>query len=396
MELITWLLHGDDGVGGPDSITPSIAQGLNWAADSADEFARVASAPMDPRLYTRHGNRNHQQVAAILNALEHGEATLLAASGMGAMTTAALSLLEAGDHVIGQRSMYGGVTSMLLNLLPRMGVGYSLVDQSDPDAFSAALRPETKLLLLETPSNPRLEITDLAAVSALAREHGARTLVDNTFATPVNQRPREHGIDLVMHSATKYLGGHSDLLAGVVTGDRALVEAMWDTAQVAGAILAPFNAWLLLRGLRTLSLRVERHNHNGQVLAEALEAHPAIGRVHYPGLASHPGHAIAARQMSGFGGVLSFEFAAGAAAADEFIDGLQLAKRASSLGDVTSLVVRPAALWAKSLTPVELEEAGVPPGLIRFSAGIEAPDDLLADVLAAADRAADSAGNGVR
>jgi len=210
------------------------------------------------------------------------------------------------------------------------------VDQGDVGAFEAALRPTTSLILLETPSNPLLEVTDLAAVAALARAAGILTPADNTFATPVNQRPLEHGVDLVWHSASKYLGGHSDLMAGVVAGPREPVGRMWETLQMTGAVLAPFNAWLLLRGLRTLTLRMAQHDRNGLAVATALEGHPAVSRVHYPGLAGHPSHAVAARQMSGFGGVLSFELAGGHAAADAFIDGLRLARRAASLGDVSS------------------------------------------------------------
>jgi methionine-gamma-lyase len=252
-------------------------------------------------------------------------------------------------------------------------------------AFERALRPETAVVLLETPSNPRLEVTDLRAVAELARACGAVTVADNTFATPVNQRPLELGIDVVWHSATKYMGGHADLMAGVVAGSRELIERTWMTANVAGAVCAPFNAWLLLRGLRTLDLRMQRHNANGLALATALEGHPAVSRVHYAGLPDHRGHEVAARQMSGFGGVLSLELAGGYDAADRFIEQLRYPRRASSLGDVGSLVVHPASMWSKTLSPDELEEAGVAPGLVRYSAGIENPDDLVEDALRAAD-----------
>jgi len=383
MDVSTMLIHGDEAARPDGAVTPPIAQGTNWAAASDEEFRVMATEPLHPDFYTRAGNPNHEQAAAVIAQLEGAERALLTATGMGAATTAALTLVRAGDHVIGQRSMYAGVTGMLLNLLPRFGVECTEVDQTDLEAFEAALRPNTSLVLLESPSNPRLEVTDLAAVAELARRKGALTLADNTFATPINQRPLELGVDLVWHSATKYMGGHADLMAGVVAGPTELVERIWNTAQIVGAVLAPFNAWLLLRGLRTLSLRVDRHNANGMALSEALEGHPAVSRVYYPALASHPGHAVAARQMSGFGGVLAFELEAGHEAADIFISRLRYAKRAASLGNVGSLVVHPAAMWAHAMTPAQLEAAGVSPGLVRFATGIEHPDDLVEDVIGA-------------
>lgn len=386
MDISTLLIHGDEGARPEGAITPPIAQGTNWATASGEEFRAIANEPLHPDFYNRAGNPNHEQVAAVVAELEGAQRALLTAAGMGAATTAALTLVRAGDHVIGQRSMYAGVTSMMLNLLPRFGVECTEVDQTDVGAFAAALRPNTSLVLLESPSNPRLEVTDLAAVAQLARDQGALTLADNTFATPVNQRPLDLGVDLVWHSATKYMGGHADLMAGVVAGPAEIIERIWHTAQIAGSVLAPFNAWLLLRGLRTLSLRMQRHNANGMALAQALDGHPAVSRVYYPGLPGHRGHAVAAGQMSGFGGVLALELEAGYEAADAFIGRLRYAKRAASLGSVSSLVVHPAAMWAQSLTPEQLATAGVSPGLVRFATGIEHPDDLVEDVVRALDR----------
>lgn len=383
MRLSTRLIHGDEGVRVDDAVTPSIAQGTNWIAASGEDMRGKADDPLHPAFYNRHGNPNHEQVAALIAELEGAERAIVTASGMGAVTTAALTLVKAGDHVIGQRSMYAGVTNLMTTLLPRLGVECTEVDQGAVAAFEAALRPTTTLVLLESPSNPRLEVTDLAAVAELARRHGAVTLADNTLATPINQRPLELGVDLVWHSATKYLGGHSDLMAGAIAGPGELIERIWHTALLVGAVLAPFNAWLLLRGLRTLELRMARHNANGLALARALDGHPAVRRVNHPGLPGHRGHAVAARQMTGFGGVLSFELEAGYEAADAFIDHLRHAKRAASLGGVESVVVHPAAMWGQSLTPAQLDAAGVAPGLVRFSAGIEDPDDLVEDVIAA-------------
>lgn len=386
MELITRLVHGDVEARDPGAITPAIAQATNQASASASTLAVAVDEAMHPGVYNRHGNQNHEQVSTIIADLEGAERAVMTASGMGALTTALLSFVKAGDHVVGQRSMYGGTTGMLTSMLPHLGVECTTVDQGGIEAFEHAVRPNTRLLLVETPSNPRLEITDLRAVAALARARGIRTLADNTFATPLNQRPLDHGIDLVWHSATKYLGGHADLMAGVVAGSSRDVERVWATAQTVGAVLSPFNAWLLLRGLRTLSLRMERHNENGLAVAEALVAHAEVKHVHYPGLASHPGHDVARSQMDGFGGVVSIEFKAGFEAANRFIGGLQLARRAASLGDVGSLVVHPAALWAGVMPPAELDAAGVVPGLVRLACGIEHHNDLVDDVVRAADR----------
>jgi cystathionine beta-lyase/cystathionine gamma-synthase len=254
------------------------------------------------------------------------------------------------------------------------------VDQTDAEAFARALRPETKLMIVETPSNPTLALTDLAAVAALARARGIITLADNTFASPVNQRPRELGIDLVVHSATKYLGGHSDLIAGAVAGPKELVDRIWEISIVLGACASPFNAWLLLRGLRTLPLRVERQCATALALARYLESHPAVARVHYPGLASHPQHALAKRQMKAFGGVLSFELVGGYHAARRFVTALQLATQAVSLGGVETLAVHAASVWEGSLTPEQIEQAGVSPALVRLAAGLESAADLIVDV----------------
>jgi methionine-gamma-lyase len=279
---------------------------------------------------------------------------------------------------------------VLLNLLPRLGVSTTQVDQTDPEAFEKAMTPQTRLILVESPSNPSLEVTDLRAVADLARAHEVLTLADNTFATPLSQRPTDFGIDLVWHSATKYLNGHSDVSAGVVAGPAQLLDRIWDVALLTGAALGPFDAWLLLRGLRTLPLRVSRHNHNGQALAEALECHPAVTRVHYPGLPTHPQHTLAARQMSGFGGVLALELAGGFQAADAFVGQLRYARRSASLGGVESLAVHPASMWRGMLSEEQLVGSGLPMGLVRVAAGIEDTADLVADVLAAADAVAES------
>ncbi|MFJ9560637.1 trans-sulfuration enzyme family protein [Streptomyces fuscichromogenes] len=380
----TVTVHADREVLPDRAVAPPIYQTAAFSAPDGDTFARAAVEPRGQDFYTRFGNPNHARVAAVVAELEGTEVAMVTASGMAALTTAVLALVSAGDHVVGQRSTYGGTASLLLNLLPRFGVSTTLVDQTDPEAFARALTPRTRLILVETPSNPLLQITDLRAVSELARAHDILTMADNTFATPLNQRPADFGIDVVWHSATKYLNGHSDVSAGVLAGPAGLLDRVWETGLLTGAVLGPFDAWLLLRGMRTLPLRVPRHNENGQALAQALAGHPAVSRVHYPGLACHPQHKLAARQMSGFGGVLGIEFADGFEAADAFLGRLRYARRSASLGGVESLAVHPASMWRGMLDEEQIA-AAVPPGLVRLAAGTEDPADLVADVVAAAD-----------
>ncbi|AUH40032.1 trans-sulfuration enzyme family protein [Streptomyces sp. CMB-StM0423] len=366
------------------AVAPPIYQTAAFSAEDATTFAAGAVEPRGKDFYTRFGNPNHAQAAAVVAELEGTEAAMVTASGMAAITTAVLALVSAGDHVIGQKSTYGGTASVLQNLLPRLGVSTTLVDQRDEGAFEKALTPKTRLILVETPSNPLLQITDLRAVADLARAHGVATLADNTFATPLNQRPADFGIDVVWHSATKYLNGHSDVSAGVLAGPAKVLDRIWDTSLLTGATLGPIDAWLLLRGIRTLPLRVPRHNDNGLALAEALSGHPAVTRVHYPGLATHPQHKLAVEQMNGFGGVLGIEFTGGYEMADAFLSRLRYPRRSASLGGVESLAVHPASMWAGMLSDDQITET-VPAGLVRLAAGTEDTADLVADALAAAD-----------
>jgi methionine-gamma-lyase len=381
----TVAVHADRDVHPSRAVAPPIYQTATFWAPDADRFAQAAVDPRGQDFYTRYGNPNHAQVAAVVAELEGTEAAMVTASGMAALTTAVLALVSVGDHVIGQQSTYGGTASVLQNLLPRLGIATTVVDQRDPNAFERALTPKTRLILLESPSNPLLQITDLKAVADLARAHDVITLADNTFATPLNSRPAKLGIDVVWHSATKYLNGHTDVSAGVLAGPAELLNRIWDTALLTGATLGPFDAWLLLRGIRTLPLRVKRHNANGQALAAALEGHPAVARVHYPGLPSHPQHALADKQMNGFGGVLALELTGGFDAADAFLSGLRYARRSASLGGVESLAVHPAAMWRGMLSEEQIRASGVPLGLVRLAAGTEDTADLVDDVVTAAD-----------
>lgn len=376
----TTLVHGDRTAASGAAVTPPIYQTSTFAIDDADAMATAARTPTFERFYTRYGNPNHGAVERILAAIEGGEAAMVSASGMGAIASTAIALTESGAHVIAQRMTYDGTRALFNDVLARFGVAVTYVDQHDTAAFAAAMRPNTKLVMLESPSNPLLGITDIGAVARIAHEGGALVTIDNTIATPINQRPLELGVDVVLHSATKYLGGHSDLIAGVVVSSRELVARIWETHHILGSTLGPFEAWLLLRGLRTLEMRVERHNANALAVARAMAADPRVIRVYYPGLESHPGADIARRQMRGFGGLVSIEIDGTFEDARRVIDRLELFHSAASLGGVESLVAQPAAMWPSSSTSTQARAMGIIPSLLRLSIGIERDEDLLADL----------------
>jgi cystathionine beta-lyase/cystathionine gamma-synthase len=376
----TTLVHGDRTAASGAAVTPPIYQTSTFAIDDADAMATAARTPTFERFYTRYGNPNHGAVERILAAIEGGEAAMVSASGMGAIASTAIALTASGTHVLAQRMTYDGTRALFNDVLSRFGVEVTYVDQHDTAAFQAAIRPNTKLIMLESPSNPLLGITDISAVARIAHQADALVCIDNTIATPVNQRPLELGVDVVLHSATKYLGGHSDLIAGVVVASRELVARIWETHHILGSTLGPFEAWLLLRGLRTLEMRVERHNHNALAVARAMEAHPRVTRVYYPGLESHPGAEIARSQMRGFGGLLSIEIEGTFEDARRVIDRLALFHSAASLGGVESLVAQPAAMWPSSSTSADAQAMGILPSLLRLSIGVERDEDLIADL----------------
>jgi methionine-gamma-lyase len=368
------------------AVSPPIWQTTTFSAETAEDFAERAIALRPAEFYTRYGNPTHRAAEATLAALESAETAIITGSGMGAIFAAVGALVERGDHIVVQRNHYAGSTTLFQEVLPRWGIGATAVDQTDPDAFAAAITPQTKLVYVETPTNPLMQITDLRAAAELARAHNLISICDNTFATPINQRPIELGMDLVVHSATKYLGGHHDVTAGAIIGSQALIDRIWKFAIVSGATLSPFDGWLLLRGLRTLGLRVERHNRNGAALARFLSDHPKVDRVYYPGLPSHPQHELARSQMQGFTGMLSIEMRGGYSAAEALIRNLRLATRAASLGGFETLIVHPAAMWGLQLSPEQRLRTGVSDSLVRLSAGIEDQADLLADFAAALER----------
>jgi cystathionine beta-lyase/cystathionine gamma-synthase len=361
------------------AISPPIWQTTTFGAETAEDFAEIAVATKPAEFYTRYGNPNHEMVEATLCALEGAQSALVSGSGMGAIFAGIAGMLRMGDHVVAQHNHYAGATTLLKEFLPRWGIEVTFVDQTNNDEFAAALRPNTKLIYVETPVNPLMQITDLRFIAGLARARGITTICDNTFATPVNQRPLELGIDAVVHSATKYIGGHHDATAGALLGSKTFIEDVWRFALVAGAALSPFDGWLLLRGLRTLGLRVQRHNQNALALARFLETHPRVATVYYPGLNSHPQYELVRRQMDGFTGMLSVELRGGYSAADQLMSSLQLATRAASLGGFETLVVHPASMWSLQLTPEQRQATGINEGLVRISVGLEDEADLLRD-----------------
>lgn len=380
LSIETTLVHGDRTSASGSAVTPPIYQTSTFTFADADAMAAAAQTPNFERFYTRYGNPNHGAVERIVASIEGGEAAMVSASGMGAISSTAIALTAAGTHVVAQRMIYDGARALLSQILSRFDVEVTYVDQHDTQAFAAAMRPNTRLVMLESPSNPLLGITDIAAVCTIAHAAGALVSIDSTIATPINQRPLDLGVDVVVHSATKYLGGHSDLIAGVVIASRELIARIWEAHHVLGSTLGPFEAWLLLRGLRTLEMRVERHNHNALAVARAMEAHPRVTRVYYPGLDSHPGHAVAKRQMRGFGGLVSIEIDGTFDDARSVIDRLQLFHSAASLGGVESLVAQPATMWPGSSTSADARAMGIIASLLRLSIGIERAEDLIADL----------------
>jgi methionine-gamma-lyase len=364
LQFATQAIHAGEA---PDPVTgahnPPIYQTTTYAFASLAEKQAVLNDEREGYVYTRDGNPTSRMFERKLALLEGAEESLLAASGMGAISATLLSLLGSGDHLVASDAVYVNAERLMREDLPGFGIETTFVDITDLDAVAAAIRPETRVLYAESLANPTLVVADLPALAALAHERGLTFIVDNTFASPYLLRPLEHGADLVVHSATKYLSGHGDAIAGVVSGSRALTKRIHELIAHLGSPISPFNAWLLLRGIKTLELRMERHCLNAQRLAEYLASRPEVERVNYPGLPNHPGHDLAARLMGGrFGGMLSFEIAGGPDAAQQFAGALELCFHAVSLGDVSTLVWP----WSDS-------------GLVRVSVGIEASDDVIAD-----------------
>lgn len=351
-----------------------------FAFADADEGIAIHNYEKGGYFYGRLGNPTVAALERTIAELERGEDGLAFASGMAAISAAAFTLVRSGDHIVAPDSMYSTTTNFLKHLDERFGIETTFVDASNAEAYAAAIRPNTKMFWMETPSNPLVRITDIAEVAAIGRKAGTASVVDNTFATPFNQRPLELGADLVVHSATKYLGGHSDLTAGLLAGRRELVDkARHGAAKLYGGNIAPQVAWLVLRGIKTLAVRMERHNTNASTFANRIADHPRVQKIYYPGMAAHQNHEIAKRQMSGFGGLVGVDVGS-AEVAKSLVNNLKMCTFATSLGGVETLVQPVALMTHASLSPEQRTKAGISEGLLRISVGIERVEDICQDI----------------
>jgi cystathionine beta-lyase/cystathionine gamma-synthase len=344
-----------------------------------DNEEQLRATPTD-MFYTRYGNPTNTVAEKAIAELEGTDQALLFASGMGGITTSILALLKSGDHIVSQCDIYGGTSKFLGQWLPKLGIETTFVDTTDYEQYERAIRPNTRLIYLESPTNPTLKIIDLRRVVAMAKKHNVLTMIDSTFATPINCRPAEYGIDLVMHSGTKYFGGHSDLIAGVVAGRTELIDKIHATRTTLGVCMDPHAAWLLLRGIKTLVVRVERQNENALRIAQFLAQHPNVRSVHYPFLECHPQRALAMEQMRGGGGIVSFEVEGTGDDARRLTEALHLFSLAPSLGGVDSLVCIPLLTSHAMVSAEHRAKAGITEQLIRLSVGIESADDLIEDL----------------
>ncbi len=354
-----------------------IYQTSTFQVSDSDQQLRATGSDM---YYTRYGNPTHTAVEQAIAELEGTDTALLFSSGMTAITTSILALAKSGDHIVAQRDLYGGVTKFLSNWASKFGIETTFVDTTDYDQHARAIRPNTKLLYLESPTNPTLRVVDLRRASAIARERGLVTLIDSTFATPINTRPAEFGIDVVLHSGTKYLGGHTDLICGVAAGRRDLIDKIRETRTTLGGVMDPHAAFLLLRGMKTLAVRVERQNESALRIAEFLTRHSQVRSVNYPFLQGHPQRALAMEQMKGGGGLLSFEVEGSGEDARKVSESLQLFTLAPSLGGVESLVSIPVLTSHLMISAEHRGKMGITEQLVRLSVGIENTDDLIADL----------------
>ena len=360
--------------------SPALYLTSSFLTESADEAMRLFSGELSGNTYSRFTNPTVSMFQERLAALEGGERAIATASGMAAIHALIFSLLKAGDHIVASQSLFGATLQMFSNLLPKFGIEVSFVPLTDLSAWQAAIKDNTKLFFVETPSNPLTEIADLAGLAAIAHQHGAWLAVDNCFCSPALQRPIEHGADFVVHSATKFLDGHGRVLGGAVVGPDALIEQIYLYVRTTGPTLSAFNAWVLLSGLETLFVRVEKQAANALALAQWLETHPMISRVYYPGLASHPQHELAMRQQSAGGAIVSFEVKGGRDAAWRVVDNVSLISRTGNLGDVKSTITHPATTTHGRLTPEARAKAGIGEGLLRISVGLEHVNDLIQDL----------------
>jgi len=363
------------------AVDTPIYQSTTFAAVDSDEMAALYSGEKPGYMYTRYGNPTVHALEEKVAALEGGEAAQAFATGMAAVSSSILAYVMARDHVVAARSLYGATYNFLNRKLPAMGASATFVQSTRAEDFEKAIQPNTRLIYFESPSNPILEILDIAALAGIARAHGIPSMMDNTFASPALQQPLKLGITVVVHAATKYLCGHGDAMGGITIGPKDYIEHLnRDVLRDFGGVMSPFTAWLMLRGIRTLHVRMPVHCANAQRVAEFLAHHPKVERVNYPGLPGHPGHELAKRQMKAFGAMMSFEAKGGYEGGKRVMDGVKIFLRAASLGDTRSLIVHSASTSHRAVPPEQREAIGISDGLVRLSVGIEAVEDLIQDL----------------
>ncbi len=378
----TRILHaGEKPDPGTGAITIPIYQTSTFVFESAEQGQARFEGREEGYVYTRLGNPTTRAFELKMADLEGGEDAVAFSSGMAAISSVLMALVNAGDHVLTNAVLYGSTYDFFHGMISRYGVSVSHIDMTDPANVRAAITPRTKAIYVETPANPTMTLTDLRAVAAIGKEAGIPVIVDNTFASPVLQRPLALGCDVVVHSATKYIGGHGDVIAGVAIGSRELMgRVRAEFLRNLGGVLGPFEAWLLLRGIKTMALRVWRHTENATKVAEFLASHPMVEKVYYPGLLDFPQHELARRQMDGMGGMLSFEVKGGVEKGRRVMNAVRLCELAVSLGDTQTLIEHPASMTHAVVDPAERQRVGITDGLIRLSVGLEDPEDIIADL----------------
>ena len=379
--IFTEVVHADIDISkNHGALSVPIYNSSTYAFQDADESAEIHNYQKPGYFYGRLGNPTQAALEKAVAKLERAESAIAFGSGMAAISAAIFSLAKSGDHIVALESMYSTATKLLRYVAESFDIEVTFIDATDPENYRSAIRENTKIFWTETPSNPRLNITDLSAVAGIAKENGIITVTDNTFATPFNQNPIKLGIDLVAHSATKYLGGHSDLSAGVLAGNSDLIQKVFDKGvKLIGGAIAPQVAWLVLRGIKTLALRMKQHNDNAYAIAHMLQCHAKIIEVFYPGFETHQNHDLAKRQMRGFGGMVSFDVG-DADEARRFVNELKLCSNATSLGGVETIIQHSAAMTHAMISKEDREKAGISDGLIRMSVGIEDKADLIEDL----------------
>lgn len=371
--------HPDPSTG---SLSTPIFQTSTFVFDNAEQGAARFALEEPGYIYTRLGNPTTDALEQKMAVLEAGEAALATASGISAITTALLTLCQQGDHIVSANAIYGCTHAFLSHSLPKFGITTSFVDATNIAELKAAVRPETKVIYIETPANPTLTLVDIETVAGIAHQHDALLIVDNTFMSPYGQQPLCLGADIIVHSVTKYINGHGDVIGGVIVGKKEFIDQARYVGlkDITGGCMSPFNAWLTLRGIKTLGVRMERHSSNAMKIAQFLDNHPAITRVYYPGLLTHPQYDLYKRQMSLPGGVISFEISGGFESGRRMINAVNLCLLAVSLGDTETLIQHPASMTHSPVPPEERLKAGITDGLIRLSVGLEDPDDIIEDL----------------